>query len=274
VRSHSVAEHGSHVVRRPIAALLRVYATFLVPLLLMLQHARAAPEPLVVEAFESPFFEGAHTQFVARVTSSKTATYRSILEEFDAYLLTHPDDAVATVEKCLFIENFAFSDDSPIEGSEAELEACRAAVGEVPISNSEVGKLYHLSTLYGEEARTEGAQLLREHMQQPWSQKNLAKLHEKLYQSGESDNPAAILAAERHAWAAVQLNPASTLRFEAASYLVKIGSRAQALQVLQPAIPVTWPEWRLPDVARLLVDLGQPQAARKLIESRDSATLS
>jgi membrane protease YdiL (CAAX protease family) len=235
--------------------------------------AVCAEVPATASQGGSEFREGGYKDLVKRVEASQSATYATILQTFNDYLRANEDDAVASVEKCRFIEHFAFSDDLTIESSEKDLEACKSDLDQVPVANSEVAQLYQCEGEWG----TAGAHLcetvLREALAKPkpWTAAHLTALHEHLYHLYRAQNGESARAGE-HAWAAVRLDPASKLRLAAAEYLVQTGAKGQAAALLEPAEPVEWSESELERVTSLLMSLGRTKAARALID-RQSATV-
>src|SRR5215510_7383817 len=76
-------------------------------------HAASNQSPAVPFAVAA----GSHTQHVDRVRLSNQREYERVLALYDAHLRDHPDDVVAALEKCRFVERFAFSEDEPIAES-------------------------------------------------------------------------------------------------------------------------------------------------------------
>ncbi len=219
------------------------------------------------------FPEGVHKALVDRVNASQTASYADVLKEFDRYLSKNPADAVAAVEKCKFIGNFADQEDQTVASSSADLEACVADLADKPIEATEEARLYHLESEWGEDGIRDGEALLIEANAKPWSQAHRAALHEHLY-SMYSNSPKQSLKAGEHAVAAVHLNPESKLRLAAAEYLVKTGAHNPALALLTPTDTVKWSEWQVGKVATLLIKLGNLPMAREVIERQSKGKLS
>jgi membrane protease YdiL (CAAX protease family) len=219
----------------------------------------------------SEFREGAYKDLVKRVEASQSATYATILQNFNDYLHANEDDAVASVEKCRFIEHFAFSDDLTIESSEKDLEACKSALDQVPVANSEVAQLYQCEGEWGAAGAKLCETVLREALAKPkpWTAAHLAALHEHLYEL-YSAQKGQFAKAGRHAWSAVQLDPASKLRLPAAEFLVRAGAKGQAATLLEPVEPAEWSESELERVTSLLINLGRTKAARALVDRRSS----
>jgi membrane protease YdiL (CAAX protease family) len=250
------------------------------PLAILVLSVGALLDPAVRAGVPSPasaggpeFREGGYEDLVKRVEAAQAAAYATILQNFNDYLHDNSDDAVASVEKCRFIEHFASSEDLTIESSEKDLAACKSDLDQVPVANSEVAQLYQCEGEWDAAGANLCETVLREALQKPWTAAHLAALHEHLYHLYRSQ-PGQSAEAGKHAWAAVQLVPGSKLRLAAAEYLVEAGAKGQAATLLEPAQPVQWSESELERVTSLLVKLGRTKAARALIDRQSSAVES
>ncbi len=210
------------------------------------------------------FYEGVHEQLVQQVNAAQNASYVSVLRRFDAWLYDNPDDTLAAVEKCRFIRTFSDAEDSNITSANEDLEKCEGTLNEVPHENREDAQLYKLDWDWSPEAGAKGEEMLARARARPWTTAHLVALHERLhtiYQVRDEED----LRAGAHAYAAVQLDPDCKLRLAAAEYLVRIGERAHAIEVLSPPTPVSWQDWEIDKVAALFAQLDEKTVARDLL---------
>ena len=226
-------------------------------------HAHAellalAPAPL------DAFAPGSHERFATRVVSAQSAEYSAVIRAYDEHLALQPDAFRVQIERCRFIERFAYSEDSFIEGSEDDLESCRKALNEGPHKRKPAVLLYDLEHTYKQEDVAIAEQLLPE--SRLWPKAERVTLLELLSQRTNARNP--VLAAG-YAIDAVDLDPGSTVLLAAVDRWVQLGAKETALRLLRNAPESTWERVPRTTAAQTLIDLGDAKAAAALLRGAD-----
>lgn len=224
--------------------------------------AAAAPAPA------APFVEGSHQVLAQRVYAAQGAEYRRVLAEFDSHLKQRPDDSVAAVERCRFIANFAGDEGGAVAGAEEDYQQCRQSLSQGPLAASPAAKLFLLEEEYGKSAIQHGEALLPESA--AWSAAQRARLDELLAMRYQRDDP---LKSGEYALHAVELDPASGQRLNAADYLSRIGARQRAIAVIQGMPAQQWQNWTLRSAVNSLIGLGEAEAAQHLAGERPDIKL-
>ena len=123
---------------------------------------------------------------VKQVTERKAAAYHDVIAEFDAAILTAPNDAALAVARCRFISQFTDEDYGEwVEAAPADLEACGQALS-VRWRNAPVAQLFALEQLSGDDAIKLGEKLFKASSQWPAPQRR--QLLTKLSESLEDEN--------------------------------------------------------------------------------------
>ena len=237
--------------------------------LLALLLAGPALGAVVAPAPESPFPEGSYHGLVEEVGRAEAGEYRRVLAEFDAYLKRRPDDSTAAVERCRFADAFAGDEDEGgIDGAGEDAESCRQALQQGPLAATPPVKLYLLQRQFGKAAIARGEALLPESA--TWTPAQRARLHEFLAARYRQQDP---LKSGEHALLAVELDPASAQRLNAAEYLYRIGAQPKAVAMLEGTPPQQWQSWTLRSAISSLLDMGEPRAAQRLSQVRTDLRL-
>jgi hypothetical protein len=219
----------------------------------------ASPDKKAMTAYG---MEGHYQQLVERVTRAQANQYGVIVAEYDEYVVAHPDDVVARIEKCRFIDQFSNSEDFPIEAAADDAKRCDEALQVASFDNDGRVQLYLLDQMYGEALVTRAEKLLPESY--PWPQPLRARLYEKLADGHRTKDPD--LAASELA-NAVQLDPLSSRRVQVAQHLVKLGATQKALQLIRAAPAAAWAHLPIYQAASLLIELGAPGEAAQLLQA-------
>jgi uncharacterized protein len=235
-------------------------------LTLLAGSAIAAPPETAAPPAPESFGAGSHERFVARVTSAQSTEYATVLGAYDAHLAEHPGDFTAHIERCRFIETFAYSEDGYIESSSDDLEACRKSLVEGPHAREVPVQLYELEQSWDERAVTRGQSLLEESESWPVAQRVtlLELLTARLLHSDPER-------AARYAMQAVSLDPGSSVLMTAVDRWVQLGAKDKALRLLRNAPASTWEKVPRFSAAQVLIELGEPLAAAELIRAVDAA---
>lgn len=226
-------------------------------------HAHAellALAPAPVEAFAP----GSHERFATRVVSAQSAEYAAVVKAYDDHLALHPDAYRVQIERCRFIQRFAYSEDSFIEGSEDDLENCRKALNEGPHKREPAVLLYDLENSYKEEDIATAEKLLPE--SRLWPKADRVSLLELLSQRISARNPDA---AAGYAIDAVELDPGSSVLLAAVDRWVQLGAKETALRLLRNAPESTWERIPRTTAAQTFIDLGDAKAAAALLRGAD-----
>jgi uncharacterized protein len=213
------------------------------------------------------FEEGVHEALVERVNQAQTREYESVLESLDAFAKAHPKDADVAVERCRFVGHFAGLEGAPIEAAIERSEQCTEELEHAAFPNEAPVELYLLERLWGEEAEQRGRDLLPPSTH--WEPKRQARLHEQLANLYSDTD---VMKAGPHAITAIRLDPRSDVRLVAAEYLIRIGSKAAALRVVQEMPSEDWNAWNLGVAVKLLVGMEAGDAANRLIEANPAVT--
>jgi membrane protease YdiL (CAAX protease family) len=210
---------------------------------------------------------GSHKQHIDRVRNSNQNEFERVLRQYDAYLEEHPNDVVAAVEKCRFVERFAYAEDEMlVESSPDALERCRETVGSGPYAAEPVAQLYMLESKWGDEGIAAGEELIR--ASRSWPRQLRAELHARmadLYQTEDNEEKTGA-----HAVQAVELDPASRALIVAAKRFEKLGAKERARTLITAAPAAVWNEVPVGEASALLVRLGAAREAVALLRARES----
>jgi hypothetical protein len=202
---------------------------------------------------EKDFGAGSHERFTERVNQAQSTDYQAVLAAYDARLEAHRDDVTSEIERCRFIETFAYSEDMIIDS---------AARGSRPVPRvAEQGSarefvdvlLYGVESNWGED-KLPGAQALIAQSKN-WTPRQRATLYELLAERTQWKDQD--LAAD-YAVSAVDIDPASRVLLIAVNHWVQMGAKERARRLLVEAPTQVWDT------------VSRSQAARILIETRRS----
>jgi hypothetical protein len=229
-------------------------------------HASGRTPPTT--AADLPAFEaGVHEALIERVNQAQSREYESVLESLDAFVKAHPKNADVAVERCRFVGHFAGLEDVPIESAIDRSEECNEELEHAAFVDEAPVELYLLELLWGEEARKRGQELLPPSIH--WEPKRRARLHEQLANFYSTTD---VMKAGPHATTAIRLDPDSSVRLVAAEYLIRIGSKAAALRMIQEMPKQRWDAWKLAVAVKLLVGMEAAGVANRLVEANPTIT--
>lgn len=224
-------------------------------------HLAEAQDPDAVPA-KSAFGDGSHLNYIRDVAQAQAAAYSKIVRSYDEHLEAEPRDAVAGVEKCLFIDQFADAEDNGVEEAANDQEKCIGELESVPMVNHAEAQLYLLDRQYGEKAISAAEEVLA--ASTSWPAPLRARLNEKLaflYRNKDRNK------AGMHALIAVQLDPQSKERVNAASWLLSTGSNERARALIASTPESAWASLSVYDAADVLIKVGDAAAAARLIRT-------
>ncbi len=264
----AVGEALSFLRRFVARALAGVLIGCVVPMAASQAALQAAPEVASAAAGASPFAEGAHAAFADRVRTAEEGEYGRVLAEFDAYFARAPADAVAAVERCRFIEEFAYVEEARPERTK-ELEACQENLRSGAHAPSPAARVYlWRSKLWDDEAIEKGEALLKEAA--TWSLEQRATLHEGMsLRYGERD----AARSREHAAIALDLNPESASWLKAAEHYAHTGALDVAIAILEAVPKQQWHGHSLQNAVSLLIERRELTAARRLIDAHQDVDL-
>lgn len=211
---------------------------------------------------QSAFREGSHLNYVRDVAQAQAAAYSKVLHSYDEHLEAEPRDAIAGVEKCLFIDQFADAEDNSVEAALEDQEKCVADLESVPLVNHAEAQLYLLDRKFGQEAISAAEDDVGDSAS--WPAPLRARLHEKLaflYEEQDLDK------AGSHALLSVQLDPQSKARLIAASWLSSIGANTRVRALVSSTPENAWEHLSVYDAADVLIKVGDATAAANLLRS-------
>ncbi len=220
-------------------------------------HAFAAAAPIDIELDFAP---GSHERFTERVNSAQTTDYQTVLAAYESRRKAHPDEVLSQVERCRFIETYAYSDDGVIDSSGDDLEQCRTELNSGPHAENIDVLLYGVESNWAEDGLPAAQALIPKSQQ--WSKQQRARLFELLTMRVQWKD--AELAAS-YAVRAVELDPASSVLLTAVERWVKLGAKDRARRLLVDAPPAAWEKVSRTLAAKLLIDIGDPQAAAVIL---------
>jgi uncharacterized protein len=221
--------------------------------------------PVLAQApidIETDFSPGTHKRFAERVNKGQSSIYADVLAAYDARFAKHPEDVTSSIERCRFIETFAYSEDMIIESSGDDLEACREQLAKGPHANNVDVILYGIESSWDDD-KTAAAQALIP-QSESWTRAQQATLFELLTNKFQWKDPD--LAAQ-YAVRAVSLKPDSRVLITAVERWIQFGAKDKARKLLLEAPPSTWENVPRFSAAKLLVDLGDPKAAATLLSA-------
>jgi len=208
----------------------------------------------------SDFDPGSHERFAKRVNAAQTTDYQQVLAAYDEWARTHPTDVVSQVERCRFIETFAYTEEPTIETSGDDLEACREALKSGRNGKTDEVLLYGVESSWSETDVAKAKDLIP--MSEVWRDDQQAKLFELLaarYQWKNAD-----LAAQ-YAIEAVNRDPGSSALMTAVERWVQLGAKDKARRLLLDAPESTWKKVSRTRAAEVLIDLGDTKSATALL---------
>jgi membrane protease YdiL (CAAX protease family) len=214
---------------------------------------------------ETDFYAGTHTRFAERVNKGQTSIYADVLAAYDARLDRYPDDVTTSIERCRFIEAFAYSEDSVIKSSNEDLEDCREKLHNGPHRDDVDVILYKVESIWGDEKKLAEVQALIP-QSRDWTRDQRATLFELL--AGKYWSTPDLAAG--YAIQAVSLRPGSHVLLTAVQRWIQLGAKDKARKLLIEAPESTWAKVPRVSAAKLLIDLGDPKAAARLLRADKS----
>lgn len=230
------------------------------PLLLCLLAGHALGQTPI--DIERDFAPGTHQRFAERVNKGQVSMYAEVLAAYEARLAKYPNDVSSNVERCRFIQTFAYSEDMVIESASDDLKTCRDRLEQGKHATDVDVVLFGIESSWDEAKAQEAQALIPESRQ--WTREQQVTLYELLTDKFQWNQPE--LGAE-YAMRAVSLKPDSRVLITAAQRYMQLGAKDRARRLLVQAPASTWEHISRFSAAQVLIDLGDPKAAAALLQS-------
>jgi len=208
------------------------------------------------------FAPDSHLRFAERVNLAQSTDYRAVLAAYDARRASHPEDVRSQIERCRFIETFAYLEEQAIESSNDDLDACRAQLKSGPLQENVDVLLYGVESSWAEEDVAKATELIPK--AESWTDEQQAKLFELLAERNRWKNGE--LAAD-YAMRALALDPGTSVLLLAVDRWVQLGAKDKARKALMNAPESTWKRASRSAAAKVLLDLGDTEAAAELLRN-------
>jgi uncharacterized membrane protein YjgN (DUF898 family) len=193
-----------------------------------------------------------------------TAAYRERLRQYDDDIRQHPQSVESVLARCRYIDQFRYAEDFSIASADSDRGQC--------VQSLTTGFPYHPEVvLYRFEDRWD-EDAIKDALKIPntvsWNDSQQARLYQtlsRLYK--QHDNPAE---ARRYAFLALDWDPDSDTRLDAAEYLHEQGRTPEAIKlVLAPDTDDT-DAWKLSRRIQLLLSFGARTEATSLYKTLTS----
>jgi membrane protease YdiL (CAAX protease family) len=220
--------------------------------------------PILAQApidIENDFAPGTHKRFAERVNKGQSSIYADVLAAYDARLSKYPDDFASNIERCRFIETFAYSEEGTIASSPDDLDACREQLKTGPHAAEVDVILYGVESAWDDAKAQEAKELIPQ--SRAWSVDQQATLFELLTDKFRWKEPEL---AGQYAMRAVGLRPGSRVLITAVERWIQLGAKDRARRLIVDAPASTWELVPRFSAAKLLVDIGDPKAAAALMQ--------
>ncbi len=228
--------------------------------------ATSAAEPVA----DSPGFgTDSHERYLLQLGAAETDQYGRVLQQYSAYILAHPEDVTAALEKCKFIDTLADTEDLPVESAQEDKENCEAQLRTRANAGDPRIQLYLMEQQWGAAGIAAAEALLP--AAKSWPNESQAKLLERLavlYTSTDKRKSGA------YAVQAVALDARSSARMMAAQHLVTVGAKSQAVKMLESGPPDLWNSYTRSSAAKMLLELDDPAGAARLLRAEKSEALN
>ena len=209
---------------------------------------------------EKDFGAGSHERFTERVNQAQATDYQAVLAAYDARLEAHRDDVTSEIERCRFIETFAYSEDMIIDSAGEDLDQCRESLNKGPHAEFVDVLLYGVESNWGEDKLPSAQALIAR--SKNWTPRQRATLYELLAERTQWKDQD--LAAD-YAVSAVDIDPASRVLLIAVNHWVQMGAKERARRLLVEAPTQVWDTVSRSQAARILIELGDPKSAANIL---------
>jgi len=209
---------------------------------------------------EKDFGAGSHERFTERVNQAQATDYQAVLAAYDARLEAHRDDVTSEIERCRFIETFAYSEDMIIDSAGEDLDQCREALNKGPHAEFVDVLLYGVESNWGEDKLPNAQALIAR--SKNWTPRQRATLYELLAERTQWKDQEL---AAGYAVNAVDIDPASRVLLIAVNHWVQMGAKERARRLLVEAPTKVWDKVSRSQAAKILIELGDPKSAANIL---------
>lgn len=220
---------------------------------------------------QSVEFDPDHERQVKVLGSAKDSLYQQLLDQYDRYILAHPADANARLERCRFIQYAYFDENAEYNPKFEEAETCaRELLAAFPDDPRVL--LYPVEFLYGDSLSNYLTRLEEVSENEPGWQKYRGEIFEQLanhyqYQDGESDKVI------RYAEKAQEFNDTLDLSLMLAKAYLEVSNKKRAVEVLLQHLDTADETWTLNRKGKMLAELGEASKAIEIfrvVAAKDS----
>lgn len=212
-----------------------------------------------------------HKAFVETLKNSKDDRYNIILNEYDSYLETHPNDIDVHIYRCKFIGTAYYDEYEDYNLKYDETEECINSLATSFPNNSKV-LIYKLNNTYGEERESllQEAIALYNRKTTNWDPEDVSLLFEiGAYYYQEDDDYKAV----KHANLAEKYNDTLDLSILKTRAYLRLENEEKAKASILENLDADDVNWVLNTKGELLIQLNEDEAALKLydrIKEKDS----
>jgi membrane protease YdiL (CAAX protease family) len=200
-----------------------------------------------------------HKSFLKHLDGSRGQVRKELIARYDAHLARSPDDHVAAIERCKFVEMSIPVDDISVDKGPTCAETLESRYGLLPAV-----VLYRLSTMWGDGAIAYGLQRLDD-PKITWTPADramaLGRLGDLHHGLGRLDE------ASRFAQRAWEQDPSYDRSLLVAEHLNSVGQRKAAIDMLSSHLAAPTDTRQLFRKAQLLLELDEPTLALAVIKA-------
>ena len=206
---------------------------------------------------------GSHEFYVDQLSKSKDVEFQELLAAYDAYILMHPTDINAQVERCKFIGNSYIDEYEEYNLKYEETEACLSSLVESHPEHPQV-LIYTAENKYGDE-RFEILETARKTMkanEDQWGDSDRAIVFRMLADYLDEEQAQSLYYYKK----AQELDDGLDLSLQIARIYEEQGKKERATEVLLPNLHKDTLLWNINQKGNLLLKLGEPEKALELFE--------
>tara|TARA_R110002167_G_scaffold31099_9_gene102525 strand:+ start:542 stop:2380 length:1839 start_codon:yes stop_codon:yes gene_type:complete len=204
-----------------------------------------------------------HTYFVKQLEHAKDQNFETILGQYDAFILHHPKNITALIERCKFVGNSYWDVYEEYNLKEEETESCIANLYRAYPNEPKV-IIYRAENLYGEEhlALLKKAEKLIKKKEGLWSDFEMATIYQMLGAAQDEENAVAL----KYFVKAQEKNDSLDLSLPIARIYKSQGKVGLAKIELLRRLEQDTMRWNMNQKANLLLELGEPEKALYLYD--------
>ncbi|MEO8064272.1 MAG: type II CAAX endopeptidase family protein [Pseudomonadota bacterium] len=224
----------------------------------------ASSHPALSAESAADFGPDSHKYFNERVNKAQATDYQAVLALYDDRRRSDPNDVVSQIERCRFIETYAYSEEQSIASAGEDLDACRAQLKSSPHKGNVEIILYDLESASWDEDSLDRAKALIP-ASRSWTRLQQSRLYETLARRSQFGDKAL---AGSYAITAVELNEGSTALPMALERWKQIGAKSKVRRAIIAAPDSTWETIPRTRAAEILIEIGDPEAAARFLSEK------